>query len=134
MRAGGGQGTARPAGSRLTVVHFGVDLGHAFRQRVGHGPLRPRAELVHAGRVAPDFLGGFQPGFARLAHHRRGGAAIKANHWPDKVQWAANLASFLWAAVKASRRIWAGVRQTATFPGGRVSPAPDPVRIEQRLV
>jgi len=39
----------------LAVVQFRVDLGNAFGERVGHGPLRPRAELVHAGRVAPTF-------------------------------------------------------------------------------
>ena len=42
----------------------------------------------------------FEPGFARLAHDRRGGVVIEVNHRPDRIQLAATLASFLWALVK----------------------------------
>ena len=83
-----------------------------FFARLGQRGIRARAVLVRAGRVAADFLGGVQPGFARLAHDRRGGVVIEVNHRPDRIRLAARLASFLWAAVKAkSGRICAGVCQ-----------------------
>ena len=66
-----------------------------FFARLGHGLVGRRAELVRAGRIAGDVLGGVQPGLARLAHDRRGGVMVKINHRPDKIQLNAALASFL---------------------------------------
>ena len=71
--------------------------------RVGERGGRARAELVHGRRIAADLLGDVQPGLARLAHHRRGGVVIEVNHRSDRIRFAAKLASFLCAAVKASR-------------------------------
>ena len=73
--------------------------------RVGQRDAGARAGLVHGRRIAADLLGDVQPGFARLAHDGRGGVVIEVNHRPDRIRLAAELASFLWAAVKASRRI-----------------------------
>ena len=77
--------------------------------RVNHGLAGRRAELVRAGRIAGDVLGGIQPGLARLADDRRGGIMVEINHRADKIQLNAALASFLWAAVNASCWICAGV-------------------------
>ncbi len=70
--------------------------------RPDHGLAGRRPELMRAGRVAGDVLGGIQPVLARLAHDRRGGVVVEINHRADKIQLNAALASFLWAAVKAS--------------------------------
>ena len=74
-------------------------------------------DLMRAGRIARNLLGGIEPGFARLAHHRRGGIVVEINHRPDRIQSAAALTSFLWALVKASGRNWAGVSQTPISEG-----------------
>jgi hypothetical protein len=75
----------------------------------GSRACRPGAGL---DGLPPIFQRGVEPGFARLAHHGRGGVVIEVNHRPDRIRLAAALASFLWAAVKASRRICAGDFQT----------------------
>ena len=80
--------------------------------RIGERDGRARAGLVHGRRIAADFFGDGKPGFARLAHHGRGGVVIEVNHRPDSILSVAALASFLWAAVKASGCICAGVFQT----------------------
>ena len=45
----------RAAGPNDAQRMTAKERGELFA-RIGHGPLRPRAELVHAGRVAADFL------------------------------------------------------------------------------
>ena len=37
-------------------------------------------DLMRAGRIARNLLGGLEPGFARLAHHRCGGVMVEINH------------------------------------------------------
>ena len=69
--------------------------GGEFFARLGHGLVGRRAELMRAGRITGDVLGGVQPGLARLAHDRRGGVVVKINHRLDKIPLNATLASFL---------------------------------------
>src|SRR5260221_8200059 len=94
------------------VLRMAAQKRRELVARVGERDARARAGLVHGRRIAAGLLGHVQPGFARLAHHGRGGVVIEVNHRSNRILFAAALASFLWAAVKASRRIWAGVFQT----------------------
>ena len=71
-----------------------------------------RAELVRAGRVAGKIFRRIQPGFTRLAHDGRCRVIIEINHRPDKIHFAAKLASFLCALEKASESNSFGDSQT----------------------
>ena len=79
-----------------------VEKSGKFFPGIGQGNRGPGAGLMHGGRVATDLLGDMLPGFARLAHDRRGGVIIEVDHRSDMILLIAAVASFLWAALKAS--------------------------------
>ena len=48
--------------------------------RVGDGFVCRETELMRAGGIAVNLLGGFEPSLAGLAHDGRGGVVVKVKH------------------------------------------------------
>src|SRR5581483_8585904 len=75
------------------------------------------ANAMRTRRIAGNIFRRRQPCLARLTHHWRGRVMVEVNHERDSIQFAAKLASFLCAAVKANESNSEG---NSHFPSNRL--------------